>query len=80
MTMVMKDTSVSASSFKAHCLALLDDVAASGSTFVITKRGKPVARVIPVEPPRPLEGSVDFLVPDDELVAPSDERWHAEVE
>ena len=80
MTMVMKDMSISASSFKARCLALFDEVAASGSSFVVTKRGKPVARVTPIEPPRPLRGSVTFLVSDDELIAPVGERWHAETE
>jgi prevent-host-death family protein len=80
MTMVMKDKSISASSFKAHCLALLDEVAAHGTSFVVTKRGKPVARVAPLEPPRSLLGSVKFLVSDDELIAPLDEPWHAETE
>jgi prevent-host-death family protein len=78
MTMVMKDKSISASSFKARCLALLDEVAANGSSFVITKRGKPVARVTPIEPPESLRGSVTYLVSDDELIAPASEPWHAE--
>ena len=74
----MNDRSVSASVFKARCLALLDDVAA-GASLVVTKRGKPVARVVPVAEPPPLAGSVTFHVADDELVAPLDE-WHAELE
>ena len=41
----MKDREVSATEFKAKCLGLLDEVA-SGASLVITKRGKPVARVI----------------------------------
>lgn len=40
----MKEKHVSATDFKARCLGLLDEVAA-GSSLVITKRGKPVARV-----------------------------------
>jgi prevent-host-death family protein len=32
--------------FKARCLALLDDVARTGRPLVITKRGKPLARVV----------------------------------
>jgi len=61
---------ISATQFKARCLALLDEVAETGEPLVVTKRGKPVARVEPIEPPRSLEGSVTFLVSDEELIAP----------
>jgi prevent-host-death family protein len=44
----MKTTTVGASEFKAKCLAILDDVAERGARIVITKRGHPVATVIPV--------------------------------
>ena len=39
--------SIKASEFKAKCLALFDEVAEKGTTYVVTKRGKPVARVVP---------------------------------
>ena len=68
--MVMSDRTVSASSFKTHCLALLDEVAATGEQIVVTKRGRPVARVVAVDEPDGLEGSVRFNVSDDELIAP----------
>lgn len=68
---------ISASRFKAQCLALLDEVAESGETIVITKRGKPVARIAPLEPPPSLIGSVTFLVSDEELIAPIDVEWDA---
>ena len=76
----MDERSIPASEFKARCLALLDDVATNGHQLVITKRGKPVARVVPLEPPRSLVGSVEFLVPDDELVAPLYEDWKPTLE
>ena len=38
---------VPAGEFKAKCLALLDEVARTGEILVITKRGKPVARILP---------------------------------
>ena len=38
---------IPASEFKAKCLALLDEVAETRETIVVTKRGKPVARVEP---------------------------------
>jgi prevent-host-death family protein len=40
---------VPAGEFKQRCLAILDDVAETGATVVVTKRGRPVARVVPVE-------------------------------
>ena len=46
MTMVTK---MNASTFKAKCLALLDEVAETGREVVITKRGKPIARVVPLD-------------------------------
>jgi prevent-host-death family protein len=40
---------VPATEFKAKCLELMDRVAESRETYLITKRGKPVARLVPVE-------------------------------
>jgi len=36
--------------FKAKCLKVMDEVQAKRVTVVITKRGKPVAKLVPVEP------------------------------
>ena len=38
---------VKASEFKAKCLKLMDEVADSGEEVVITKNGRPVARLVP---------------------------------
>jgi prevent-host-death family protein len=40
---------IPATEFKAKCLELMDRVAERRETFVITKRGKPVAKLVPVE-------------------------------
>jgi prevent-host-death family protein len=37
--------SVAISTFKARCLALLEDVARTGKPLLVTKRGKPLARL-----------------------------------
>jgi len=68
---------IPATEFKARCLSILDDVAETGETVVVTKRGKPVAQLKPLGPPRSLAGSVKFLVSDDELIAPLDVVWDA---
>jgi prevent-host-death family protein len=69
MTMVKK-RQVPAGEFKAKCLALLDEVAETGTSLVVTKRGRPVAEVVPYEAPKPLSGSVKIRVSEDELLAP----------
>ena len=38
---------IKASEFKAKCLELMDEVAESGEEIVITKRGRPVSRLVP---------------------------------
>jgi prevent-host-death family protein len=43
----MKTNRLAISDFKARCLRLLDDVAENGEEVVITKRGVPIARVLP---------------------------------
>jgi prevent-host-death family protein len=46
------------SEFKSHCLALLDELHRSGGEIVLTNRGKPVAKVVPLVDPGtpPLRG------------------------
>ncbi|HEV2521145.1 MAG TPA: type II toxin-antitoxin system prevent-host-death family antitoxin [Candidatus Acidoferrales bacterium] len=39
-----------ASVFKARCLTVMNDVQATGEPVVVTKRGKPVVKVVPVKP------------------------------
>ena len=39
-----------ATEFRARCLGLIDEVADTGQEIVITKRGRPVARLVPVRP------------------------------
>ncbi len=41
---------MAAGAFKANCLAVMDEVQAKRETVVITKHGKPVAKLVPVGP------------------------------
>lgn len=45
----MKTRTIPAGKFKARCLAIMDEVQAKREAVVITKRGKPVAKLVPVE-------------------------------
>jgi prevent-host-death family protein len=40
---------IAAGEFKARCLTLMEDVRLTRKPIVITKRGKPVAKLVPVE-------------------------------
>jgi prevent-host-death family protein len=40
---------VPATEFKAKCLELMDRVAEKRESFVITKRGRPVAKLVPID-------------------------------
>ena len=40
---------ISAAAFKTHCLTLMDDVRSTRRPLVITKRGKPVAKLVPID-------------------------------
>ena len=45
----MKTKTIPAGAFKARCLAIMDEVQAKRQSVVITKRGRPVAKLVPVE-------------------------------
>lgn len=68
---------VPAGEFKAKCLRILDDVAASRREVVVTKRGKPIAKVVPITPAGdvPIEG---LIVRQGDLLSPIDADWDAE--
>ena len=72
---------IKASEFKARCLKLMDEVANSGEEIVITKNGKPVAKVGAV-PGRESEswfgrdrGKIRIL---GDVISPVEMEWEAE--
>ena len=69
---------ISAGEFKTHCLRLMDEVTTTRAELVITKRGKPVARLVPVdgtvaESFGALRGSV---IAHEDIVAPDHDSWN----
>ena len=70
---------IPAGEFKARCLALMDEVARTGGQYVITKRGVPVARLLPASlERRPFLGSMKGTVTTlGDIVNPTDEPWDA---
>jgi len=71
---------IPAGEFKAKCLHLLDEVQQSRKELVITKRGKPVARLAPIEQEIPqifgrMKGRGRIL---GDIVGPTGEKWEAD--
>lgn len=67
-----------ASRFKAECLALLDKVERTHVSIVVTKRGKPVARLVPLQEPAPMpdtNASVRLRVAEDAAYYSTGESW-----
>lgn len=74
---VMQNT-IGAGDFKAKCLQLLDDVAQTKESLVITKRGKPVARLVPILAEVDLYGALaGSVVFEDDIISPLENEWAA---
>jgi prevent-host-death family protein len=70
-----------ASRFKAECLAILDQVEQMGISVTVTKHGRPVARVVPLDADgsaRPTMGSVRLIAEDDAAYYSTGESWDAD--
>jgi prevent-host-death family protein len=71
----MNETVIQASTFKARCLALLDEVESTHQTIVVTKHGRPVAKLVPLDEAPPTDGSVTLLADDDEDYYSTGSAW-----
>ena len=71
---------IKASEFKAKCLKLMDEVAETGEEIVITKNGKPVAKLTPCrEQRKSLLGVHRGLIQiHGDIIEPIDVQWEAE--
>ena len=74
--------SVPAAQFKAHCLSLLERVRQSRRSIIVTKHGRPVAKVVPFPTqPRAIlgfsKGTVAIL---GDIVAPTWELWEVDAD
>ena len=72
---------IKASEFKAKCLKLMDEVAESGEEIVITKNGRPTAKLVACrERPKTLfgidRGKLEIL---GDIISPIEVEWEAEV-
>ncbi len=71
---------IGAGQFKAQCLQLMDQVQQSREEIVITKHGKPIAKLVPVDESGSrsvlgyLQGTVEIV---GDIVSPLEEEWEA---
>jgi prevent-host-death family protein len=83
INMVMKPgpvpAQISAAKFKATCLELMDEVERTGSSVVVTKRGRAVARLAPVRTPvRSAFGLLKGrIIVHGDILGPIDVTWDA---
>ncbi len=76
---------IPAGKFKATCLNLMDRVASTGEEIVITKHGKPVAKLVAAERARKaprtvhgcMKGTILLSAPTADLLS-TNERWDAD--
>ncbi len=72
---------INAAQFKAKCLKLIDEVAATRKPLIITKRGKPLAKLVPIQDEAPaglfgyMKGTVQIL---GDIVNVPHDAWAAE--
>ena len=72
---------IAAGKFKAKCLSIMDDVQRRHEEVTITKRGHPVAKIVPLDEPPPhpafgfLKGHIQIK---GDIVGPIDEEWNAD--
>ncbi|MBN1575633.1 MAG: type II toxin-antitoxin system prevent-host-death family antitoxin [Chitinispirillaceae bacterium] len=72
---------IAAGQFKAECLKLMDRVNENHEEIIISKRGKPVAKLVPIEnePARSIFGYTRNSVKNEKnIVEPTGEHWDAE--
>jgi prevent-host-death family protein len=76
----MSSYNVPAGEFKSKCLSLMDEVNKSNVSIVITKRGRPVAKLTPIKKKKftlfgCLKGSA---VINSDIIKPITDNWDAE--
>ena len=71
---------IKAGEFKAKCLELMDLVAQGHEEIIITKRGKPVAKLVPIDN-KPIRDSFGWMkgtsVILGDIISPIDVEWDA---
>lgn len=75
-------TKIAVSQFKAHCLEIIDKLQTSHESIIITKRDKPIAKIMSFDTSKPslfgmLSNKAEIK---GDILEPIDEKWEAEYE
>ncbi len=75
-------TKIAVSYFKAHCLEIFENLQTSQNSMIITKRDKPIAKIIPINSEKiSLFGLLKHKAEiKTDIVEPIDSNWNAENE
>ena len=75
----MPKSLVSTSELKAHCSQVVDRVARARTPVTITKRGRPVARLVPIDEERPTLFGIarGTIMIKGDVIEPIDVDWEA---
>ena len=68
---------VTATQLRAHCSALLREVRKHRVEIIVTKRGKPVAKLVPITRP-PIPDLRHMVISIGDIASPIDVEWEAE--
>lgn len=71
---------IPAGKFKDGCLKFLDEVHKQGIPITVTKRGKPIVRIVPVKEDSGPASLVGTVLHEDEDIFSTGEVWEAEAD
>lgn len=72
---------IAAGKFKAECLKLMDRVNETHEEIIISKRGKPVAKLVSAEnePKKSIFGLLsDMVIEEKDIISSTGKKWNAE--
>lgn len=73
----MQPVEVDIKLFQGHCPTLLDQVATTHEPLVITRNGRPVVKVVPVQDEVSLFGALNGSIQEQDIFIPIDNEWDA---
>lgn len=74
----MQPRVIPAGKFKDACLKVMDDVSRSGTPVMVTKRGKPLVRIVPVRAAEGMRTLLGAIVHEDDDIFSTGESWDAD--
>jgi prevent-host-death family protein len=74
----MKSRTIAAGEFKNRCLKVMEDVHQHGVAIIVTKRGKPLVRVVPIVDEPGQESLLGSVVYEADDIFSTGESWEAD--